>query len=462
MNKIQVATGVSRNFLEPLIVMGTSLAVNNKNNKIVFNIFHEDFTNEDIEKVREKLERYQGLELKFFFVTKKMVEGLPLAQHFRLATYFRVLSPMILEDLDKLLYLDTDMIIDGDIRELWEIDIDNFILAAVREEAVGELEKRLNLPVNYKYFNAGTVLLNLKKIREKKIFEKVLEYLKDNSNEMLYLDQDALNALIYQDWLEIDEKWNYHNTFVLKRLEKLKNVLIDEPIIIHYTGPLKPWHSESKHVLKYLYLKYENIAFNNKNMNSNSDKQSEIKVKRLKRSIKENMKKVYRKLKHNKLAIELYKKIIKIKFIKNKILELKSNNSFAIQVMKSFSAKKIDKKNSILESLMDVILTNFREYSDYILVEGYAFKKDFSDRNTKKYIVFKNKKNNEKYTFVLNDVDITDLNYIYNDGKDYSKSGFFNFINKKELKEGSYEIGILIEKNDQNHYKTIDVSYDYL
>ena len=151
MNKIQVATGVSRNFLEPLIVMGTSLAVNNKNNKIVFNIFHEDFTNEDIEKVREKLERYQGLELKFFFVTKKMVEGLPLAQHFRLATYFRVLSPMILEDLDKLLYLDTDMIIDGDIRELWEIDIDNFILAAVREEAVGELEKRLNLPVNYKY-----------------------------------------------------------------------------------------------------------------------------------------------------------------------------------------------------------------------------------------------------------------------------------------------------------------------
>ena len=201
--------------------MGTSLAVNNKNNKIVFNIFHEDFTNEDIEKVREKLERYQGLELKFFFVTKKMVEGLPLIQHFRLATYFRVLSPMILEDLDKLLYLDTDMIIDGDIRELWEIDIDNFILAAVREEAVGELEKRLNLPVNYKYFNAGTVLLNLKKIREKKIFEKVLEYLKDNSNEMLYLDQDALNALIYQDWLEIDEKWNYHNTFVFKRLEKL-------------------------------------------------------------------------------------------------------------------------------------------------------------------------------------------------------------------------------------------------
>ena len=457
MDKIQVATGVSRNFLEPLIVMGTSLAVNNKNNKIVFNIFHEDFITEDIEEVKEKLGKYQNLELKFFFITQEMVEGLPLIQHFRLATYFRVLSPMILENLDKLLYLDTDMIVNGDIKELWEIDINDYVLAAVREEAVGELEKRLNLPVNYKYFNAGTVLLNLKKIRKERIFEKVLEYLKNNSNEMLYLDQDALNALIYKDWLEIDEKWNYHNTFVLKRAEKLQNVLLDNPIIIHYTGPLKPWHSESKHVLKYLYLEYENIAFE-----KNDNKQNEKKNRKLKKLIKDTIKKVYRKLKKNKRPIWMYKKIMKIKFIKNRILEFKSKNSFAIQVMKSFSAKKVDKKSSILESLMDVILTNFREYSEYILVEGYAFKKDFSDRNTKKYIIFKNKKNNEKYTFALNDVDITDLNYIYNDGKDYSKSGFFNFINKKELTKGNYEIGVLIEKNNQNHYKTIDTSYDYL
>ena len=258
MEAIQVVTGVSRNFLEPLIVMGTSLAEKNRNNKIIFNIFHEDFIDEDIKEVKEKLKKYSEMELKFFHISEDMVKGLPLIQYFRLATYFKVLSPMILKDLDKLLYLDTDMIIDGDIKELWQIGIENYVLAAVREEAVGDMDKRLNIPTNYKYFNAGTVLLNLKKIRKEKIFEKVLDYLKEHTNEMLYLEQDALNALLYEKWLEIDEKWNYHNTFVLKRFEKLENVLLDEPIIIHYTGPLKPWHSESNHILKYLYIKSEN------------------------------------------------------------------------------------------------------------------------------------------------------------------------------------------------------------
>ena len=60
---------------------------------------------------------------------------------------------------------------------------------------------------------------------------------------------------MYDEWLEIDEKWNYHNTFILKREGKLKNVLLDNPVIIHYTGPLKPWHKESKHILKSKYEK---------------------------------------------------------------------------------------------------------------------------------------------------------------------------------------------------------------
>lgn len=458
METIQVATGVSRNFLEPLIVMGTSLAFNNKENKIVFNIFHEDFTDEDINKIKEKLKKYINMELKFFYISKDMVEGLPLIQHFRLATYFRVLSPMILKDLNKLLYLDADMIIDGNIRKLWEINIDNYVLAAVREEAVGDLDKRLNIPTNYKYFNAGTVLLNLKKIREEKIFEKVLSYLKENSSEMLYLDQDALNALIYKEWLEIDEKWNYHNTFVLKRFEKLENVLLDEPIIIHYTGPLKPWHSESKHVLKYLYSKYEDISFIEKKQNIEVMK----KENRLKKVIKKILRNQYIKLKKNKIVLSIYRKIIKIKFLKNFILNLKTKNAYAIQVMKSFTAKKIDKKCSILESLMDAVLTNFREYNEYIQIEGYAFKKDFSDRNTKKYIIFENLKNNKKYMFKLNEMDMINLNYIYNDGKDYSKSGFFNFIDKKELTKGNYNIGIVIEKDNQNHYKKLEISYDYI
>ena len=59
MKEIQIATGVSRNFLDPLLVMITSLAENNKSENIIFNIFHEDFLNDDINKVKIKISKYE-------------------------------------------------------------------------------------------------------------------------------------------------------------------------------------------------------------------------------------------------------------------------------------------------------------------------------------------------------------------------------------------------------------------
>ena len=449
LKEIQIATGVSRNFLDPLLVMITSLAENNKSENIIFNIFHEDFLNDDINKVKIKISKYDNIKLKFFEILEDMVRDLPLTQHFRIATYFRILSPVLLPKEDKLIYLDTDIIIDGSIRELWEVDITDYTLAAVREEAVLALDKRLKMPSDYKYFNAGIVLLNLKRIREEDKFEKVFLYLKNNAHELLYLDQDALNAVLYDEWLEIDEKWNYHNTFILKREGKLKNVLLDNPVIIHYTGPLKPWHKESKHILKSKYEKYKFILddFENKNkINKVTIFSEKIKLKIIKFKIF-----VYGKIKSNKLCLFAYKKFFKFKKFKNIIVKLKSKHAPPIQVMKSFEAKVSNIKFSSIESDLEILISKFREFDIFIHIEGYVFKRNFSDRFTKKYVILETK--NKKYVFILNNVDILELNEIYFDEIDYSKSGFFNFINKKNLESGNYIVGFAIEKNGIIHFK---------
>lgn len=449
MEKLEIVTGVSRNFFNPLSVMLTSLVYNNLNNIIVFNILHDDFIEEDILKFESLFAKYQNLEIKFHYVSDELVKDLPLLQHFKISTYFRILAPSIFKEKDKLLYLDADIIVDGDILELWNTDITAYILAAVREESITALDKRLKMPKNYKYFNAGIVLLNAKKIRAEHKFEEVIKYLKDYRDEILYLDQDALNAVLFDEWLEIDEKWNYHNTFVLKRGMKSENVSIDEPVIIHYTGPLKPWHAESDHVLRHKYQKYENIFNGTSEMKLNTNGNKNF--------FKKVVKKLYNRMKKNRLMLVLNKKIKQNKVMKNIYFKLKAKFSPSQQVMKSFESKAIKKRISILESNIEVHISNYREHTDYLQIEGFAFKRNFSDRKTKKYFILENLNNGEKIVYTLNEVDILDLNNIYYDNNDYSRSGFFNFINKTNLKKGIYEAGFLLEKKDVLHYKRVNL-----
>ncbi|EFH8607803.1 hypothetical protein GL623_23430, partial [Escherichia coli] len=166
METIQIATGVSRNFFDPLSVMLTSLLENNQSHKINFHVLHSDFTDDDEEKFSLLFTKYENLGLKFIKLDESKLEGLPLLQHFKISTYFRILAPAVLSEYDKLLYLDADIIVDNDILELWQTDVTNYTLAAVREESIVALDKRLRMPANYKYFNAGVVVLNSKKIRE--------------------------------------------------------------------------------------------------------------------------------------------------------------------------------------------------------------------------------------------------------------------------------------------------------
>ncbi|WP_377919039.1 glycosyltransferase [Bacillus songklensis] len=80
---------------------------------------------------------------------------------------------------------------------------------------------------------------------------QVIQYTKDNPAKIDYMDQDALNAILHDKWLELDPKWNY-TTECMERLH------IDNPAIIHFTSAKKPWNSE--HPFKQEYLKYLNSS----------------------------------------------------------------------------------------------------------------------------------------------------------------------------------------------------------
>jgi len=257
-----IVSATNDNYAQHLAVMLTSLLKNNKtDNPIHIFILYGDLSDINIKKLDRAIERFQAtVTVTFLKVDVQLFEGFVLStggqKYISKEAYYRIIIPDLLgEDITKALYLDCDMIVRTDISELWETNIDKYDLAAVDESrVVTKLDRqirmnRLSLPSESYYFNSGLLLLNLKRWREKKISSELIQFIKANPDKLALLDQDALNAVLYNRWLRLDDKWNFTTAHSTK-------LLLEKAAIIHFTGPEKPWNSESPFKIKYLrYLK---------------------------------------------------------------------------------------------------------------------------------------------------------------------------------------------------------------
>ena len=453
MREIIIVVAVNRNYIKPMSVMLTSVLRNNLEYKIVFNIFQDDFSEEDKEGVNNKFKKYSNLTLRYITITNEIFEGLPTLEHISLSTYYRILAPKLLPEYDKIMYLDSDLVVDGNILEFWDINIDRYVVAAVREESIQSNEERLGIPMNQKYFNAGVLLINSKKIRDENYFDVIMDYMIKNKEILLFSDQDALNAIFYNKWLEIDEKWNYHNYFVDMKKSKLELIKKDNPVIIHYTGPIKPWNEENGSVLTNIYLKYEDIYLLENDIKTTSTK---VKINKGFTNYLELKSKIFLRFRKIKLMILLNKFLKSNTYTKKLYYKIKSNIEPSQKIIKAFEAREIDFKDALYESNLDFYISKFREYEKYIEIEGYVFKRIFLTREVIKILVIYSKDMSKKYFFKLGTVDREICNSIYLDGNDYSSAGFHNFISKERLENGEYELGLLLTKQGQTHFKKIN------
>lgn len=166
-------------------------------------------------------------------------------------TYLRLQLPKLLSGLDKVIYVDVDVLFKNDLKELWDKPINNYILGAIKniDNEDSMWKKRMKEYPYWKglkkgnYFNAGVLLINLKKIRELGL-ENVWKTM--GQEKYGYQDQDILNISCANKIKFLPVKFNFlaggerlykkcikQNIFTVKDFK-------DEPAIIHYAGP-KPW-----------------------------------------------------------------------------------------------------------------------------------------------------------------------------------------------------------------------------
>ena len=265
-NKIPIVFAVNLKFLPYICAPINSLLINtSKEYSLDIIILYNDDI--DITEQQKLLEEYKNINehtIRFFNIKeiyeKYKLNTIQVNNRFTNATLYRLILSDIV-DYDKIIYLDVDLIVVGDISELYSIDLGDNYLGAVKslkfKKNISRNSKQLLFYTKYNinldnYFNAGVLVFNCKKFRESKLTEKITEIMRNAINESAFPDQDVLNTLNNKTKF-LDNVWNYANS-----LHHIKN---DNVKIIHYTNPTKPWNITSKTLYLDLWRKYYEYKF---------------------------------------------------------------------------------------------------------------------------------------------------------------------------------------------------------
>jgi lipopolysaccharide biosynthesis glycosyltransferase len=220
----------------------------------------------DEERLAAMVER-EGGTISFLRVPDEAIDGLPTKDFTRKATWYRIFLPELLPDVDRLLYLDVDLVVVDSLAPLWAIDLSGHWVGAVTNVFQPNHLHRpaaLGLAGPEVYFNAGVLLMNLAEMRRDRRTGALLRYGIANADKLEWRDQDALNVVLGERRLALHPRWNCMNSFFLfKRNARvfgrraLRQALRD-PAIRHFEGPdaLKPWHPQCEQDLRETYLEH--------------------------------------------------------------------------------------------------------------------------------------------------------------------------------------------------------------
>lgn len=239
-----------------------SVMANHPGNSFRFYLLSSSHDKDWTEKVNRRIAS-QGSVFTVIPVDESIFSDFPILHHFSPANYFRILIPQLISD-PKYIYLDSDIICYGSLLPLLDIHLSDQVLAAV-EDPIFKWKEELGMSAGARYFNSGVMLVDSEAWKKQEIGSKAIAFISQNSEKIRFVDQCALNAVLDGNWQRLPPALNqqsivYREDFGLngtdwtaEEIHKVKN----SPILIHFTGPSKPWHYTNPHPLKSLYWKYQ-------------------------------------------------------------------------------------------------------------------------------------------------------------------------------------------------------------
>lgn len=263
MENIHIALTFDDNYMEQSVVLMTSILVNKKNDeKISFHILDGGLS--DVSK--EMLRSIKNCSVEIYKVDKELFKDYKKSDYYPVSMLYTMILPKIVK-VDKLLYLDSDMVVKSSLKELWNQDLNNYYIAGVEDANGKKYAKRYELKAGSKFFNTGVMLINCKKWLEDGIPRKAVKISMEKTGTTFGFDQTVLNQLFDGRVKFLNLKWNLQYCPIniwptYEDIGEYKNA-IKSPSVIHYVGDYKPWkqglgcfNPKQEDYLKYQKLTY--------------------------------------------------------------------------------------------------------------------------------------------------------------------------------------------------------------
>ena len=237
--KISIAYAPDDKYVNQTVVSMKSALEHNE--QVEFIIMYSKLSAESMQKLGAV-----GGSLRLIKMDESQFADLTLSKWVTVQAWFRIKLPDLCKDLDKVLYLDCDTLIRGNLDELFSMDLTGKYLAGVKDVwGVSKYVKRLGMKSGV-YVNSGMLLFNCDYCRKEHFFDKVVDFAKNNAKIIEFCDQDSINKVVDEHKLVISPKYNLMDTwwrggyYEFEGEEEAEYLQAKEnPVIAHLTG-LKP------------------------------------------------------------------------------------------------------------------------------------------------------------------------------------------------------------------------------
>lgn len=266
---MNILVTLDANYMRPLKVMLKSMFLNNPNESFSIYLMHSSLTENEVDTLTDFVND-DGHELYEIKITDDYFQDAPVVKHYTKEMYYRLLAFKFLpESLDRILYLDPDILIINEIKRLYETDLTGYLYAAAYHDfaKIKELNKiRLKAYEMEAYYNSGVLLMNLEEQRERIKEQDIFDYVEEHKRRLILPDQDILNGLYHDEIKEIEEvRYNYDARFyqyykISSKGEVDLDYVINNTSIIHFCGKRKPWLKNYSGKFHSLYKHYEKLA----------------------------------------------------------------------------------------------------------------------------------------------------------------------------------------------------------
>lgn len=264
---INILVTLDQNYILPLRVLLLSLFENNADSRFSVYMVYSGIPASELGELRAMTRRF-GSELIPIEINDMLFKDAPVVSHYTQAMYYRLLAHEVLpRRLDRILYLDPDILVINPIDALYATDVGGYLCAAASHTFLTAVTKHINkLRLSGSdadgYYNSGVLLMNLTRQRERIRREDIFQYIEENRSKLILPDQDVLNALYGDEICPLDDSlYNFDarkskTYFVASSGLKDVNWVMRNTVLLHFCGKQKPWKKGYQNRFGILYRHY--------------------------------------------------------------------------------------------------------------------------------------------------------------------------------------------------------------